>query len=1105
MKNLVLQFKIPNYIVYDNYASNGTRSPDGVTESQEGNFRLVALQFNELLTSENVSVQIAVHVHEDDGFADDSFHHAPCVVSLRHQIENPCGSGSLPGQTEAVMTQIPFYSPDCDGFGPLGLSSGGTKDSQITASSTQIRSFLPYSAKLGANFSGWSPLRASGGELHAVHFIQVDLREAIQTKFMFAVEGLSPKIPKDKIFLVLSEDGLKWKEKKFGIDTAVDRSARSTVIIMKSLKFTATARFVRVVLPPFQKPGGEQPVYKVELYGCPADRITKGKPKLVPVPVAVGMESGVIADNQLTSSSEKGVEYGAQYSRLNSRSGGGAWCAVSCDSSEYLQIDLGQVYLIFELKVQSKHDESENTNSVLSFYFEFSADGASWEYYKANAASKLFVGSPLRNLAVRHKLLFPVHAQFVRFRPQTDACTNMACMRVELFWYPDSDAQSPVVFGRSFLLEESTNTISESPCKGSTDGGETWNDLQQNVLNVLVYDPVNKIYYGISNNKITYLRSGFSPFMVWKAIANRIWEKAKETSSLITATEVPFIPVMPGSLDEPFDALTVPSSSVSLKRRRRSVASVDMWGSSSKGVLFKPSGAIDWKMVYSWIDYPYDTKVDCLAIPCNNGTCAKTPDGGYKCNCFPGFNGSHCSQEIDECASNPCTGGAPCVDKVNGFTCICPIGYTGVQCDINIDDCAGSPCVNGDCIDGLNQYMCSCHPGNTGLHCEIDIDECASSPCLNGGTCLNEVNQFSCNCPPGFTGVQCETDIDDCANNPCVNGDCFDGVNQYACNCYPGNTGVNCEIDIDECASSPCVNGDCVDGVNQYTCSCHPGYTGVHCETDIDECASNPCSNGGVCVNEVNQFSCNCIPGFTGVQCETNIDECASNPCVNGVCVDGVNQYACNCNAGSTGTQCEFDLSCVASNPCLNGGTCVPSVGGGYTCDCTFFRSGPHCELGAVSCLRLPTWALQTSWPNSGKFDKIAFSINADHFLLGISIGSTIQQGILVQLTIKLTDISGGVIASKTIPHTFNQGIEDLPVYFDQPILLTADQQYIAASQVEGAGNPETIKSFEGSAVLSCNPQLTITFSDVPADEMADSNGSTVQEGQISVLYFKPS
>ena len=49
---------------------------------------------------------------------------------------------------------------------------------------------------------------------------------------------------------------------------------------------------------------------------------------------------------------------------------------------------------------------------------------------------QLFLGSTLRNLAVRHKLLIPVFARFVRFRPKT--CINMACMRVELYSYPDS-------------------------------------------------------------------------------------------------------------------------------------------------------------------------------------------------------------------------------------------------------------------------------------------------------------------------------------------------------------------------------------------------------------------------------------------------------------------------------------------------------------------------------------------------------------------------------------------------------------------------------------------------------------------------------------------
>lgn len=36
-----------------------------------------------------------------------------------------------------------------------------------------------------------------------------------------AVQGLSPKIPTDKLVLILSEDGVEWTEKKTAIETGV--------------------------------------------------------------------------------------------------------------------------------------------------------------------------------------------------------------------------------------------------------------------------------------------------------------------------------------------------------------------------------------------------------------------------------------------------------------------------------------------------------------------------------------------------------------------------------------------------------------------------------------------------------------------------------------------------------------------------------------------------------------------------------------------------------------------------------------------------------------------------------------------------------------------
>lgn len=83
---------------------------------------------------------------------------------------------------------------------------------------------------------------------------------------------------------------------------------------------------------------------------------------LGPLPVGVGVESGAIPDNQLTSSSVQGPEYGPQYSRLNSRSGRGAWCAGACDPSNYLQIDLGLVHLVREVS----HTAPSNEHSIFT-------------------------------------------------------------------------------------------------------------------------------------------------------------------------------------------------------------------------------------------------------------------------------------------------------------------------------------------------------------------------------------------------------------------------------------------------------------------------------------------------------------------------------------------------------------------------------------------------------------------------------------------------------------------------------------------------------------------------------------------------------------------
>lgn len=75
--------------------------------------------------------------------------------------------------------------------------------------------------------------------------------------------------------------------------------------------------------------------------------------------------------------------------------------------------------------------------------------------------------------------------------------------------------------------------------------------------------------------------------------------------------------------------------------------------------------------------------------------------------------------DTNECDSNPCLNGN-CTDELNGFSCQCFYGFYGDNCENNIDDCDDNACDNnGTCIDGAASYDCDCPPGFTGKLCEI--------------------------------------------------------------------------------------------------------------------------------------------------------------------------------------------------------------------------------------------------------------------------------------------------------------------------------------------------------------------------------------------------
>lgn len=49
----------------------------------------------------------------------------------------------------------------------------------------------------------------------------------------------------------------------------------------------------------------------------------------------------------------------------------------------------------------------------------------------------------------------------------------------------------------------------------------------------------------------------------------------------------------------------------------------------------------------------------------------------YKCTCDVFYTGKRCQHMIDDCASHPCQNGGSCVDMEGGFTCNCRPGFVG--------------------------------------------------------------------------------------------------------------------------------------------------------------------------------------------------------------------------------------------------------------------------------------------------------------------------------------------------------------------------------------------------------------------------------------------
>ncbi|KAL9957484.1 hypothetical protein ACROYT_G039122 [Oculina patagonica] len=145
---------------------------------------------------------------------------------------------------------------------------------------------------------------------------------------------------------------------------------------------------------------------------------------------ALGMESGVITDEQITASSKWNDYHAAVQGRLHNTEQHGSWSARTNDANRWLQIDLIGQYIVTRVATQGSNEHKE---WVTKYKLQYGDDGDNFQYYRTQGQNKdkEFDGNTDKNTVVYRVINPPITARYIRFRPVK--YHSRVSMRVELY------------------------------------------------------------------------------------------------------------------------------------------------------------------------------------------------------------------------------------------------------------------------------------------------------------------------------------------------------------------------------------------------------------------------------------------------------------------------------------------------------------------------------------------------------------------------------------------------------------------------------------------------------------------------------------------------
>ncbi|XP_055385596.1 discoidin domain-containing receptor 2-like isoform X2 [Condylostylus longicornis] len=154
----------------------------------------------------------------------------------------------------------------------------------------------------------------------------------------------------------------------------------------------------------------------------------------------LGMESGAIADFQITASSAHDMgNVGPQHARLKIDNNGGAWCPkhmVSRGLKEFLQVDLLQVHVITAIRTQGRFGKGQGQEYTEAYVLEYWRPGfTKWLRWKNIQGKEVLTGNINTYSEIENTLQPIIFASKIRIYPYSQY-DRTVCLRAEIVGCP---------------------------------------------------------------------------------------------------------------------------------------------------------------------------------------------------------------------------------------------------------------------------------------------------------------------------------------------------------------------------------------------------------------------------------------------------------------------------------------------------------------------------------------------------------------------------------------------------------------------------------------------------------------------------------------------